>query len=87
MVDTLDAMLDTTNGTLAARTEGIQKSIDSIEDQVERTEMRISAWETRTRAQFNALELLLSEFQTTGDYLSQQLTGMQNLNNYISNRG
>jgi flagellar hook-associated protein 2 len=87
MVDVLDAILDSTDGTLAARTDGIQKSIDGIEEQVERIEMRNLAWETRIRAQFNALELLLSEFQTTGNYLSQQLTGMQNLNNYISNRG
>lgn len=86
MADTLDAILDSTDGTLAARTDGIQTSIDGIEDQVERIEMRNLAWETRTRAQFNALELLLAEYQNTGNYLSQQILGMQNLNNYISNR-
>jgi flagellar hook-associated protein 2 len=87
MTDTLDAILSSTNGTLAARTEGIQNSIEDIEDQVERLEMRVLAWETRTRAQFNALEVLLSEYQTTGDYLSQQILSLQNLNNYISNSG
>jgi len=86
MVDTMDTILDSTAGTLAARTDGIQNSIDDIGDQVERIEMRNSAWETRTRAQFNALELLLAEYQTTGNYLTQQVMGMQNLNNYISNR-
>ena len=87
MVDALDAILKSTDGTLAARTDGIQNSIDDIEDQVERTEMRIYAWETRTRAEFQALELLLAQYQTTGDYLSQQLLGLQNLSNYISNIG
>ncbi|MEA1947720.1 MAG: flagellar filament capping protein FliD [Thermodesulfobacteriota bacterium] len=87
MKDTLDAILKSTDGTLAARSDGIQNSIKDIEDQVERLEMRVLAWETRTRAQFNALELLLAEYQTTGNYLSQQIVGMQNLNNYISNRG
>ena len=87
MVDAVDAILDSTAGTLAARTDGIQNSIDDIEDQVERIEMRNLAWETRTRAQFNALELLLAEYQATGNYLTQQILGMQNLNNYISNRG
>ncbi len=87
MVDTLDAILDSTDGTLAARTDGIQTSIDGIADKVERIEMRNLAWESRTRAQFNALELLLAEYQNTGNYLSQQIVGMQNLNNYISNRG
>lgn len=86
MADTLDAMLDATDGTLAARTDGIRTSIDGIEDQVERIEMRNLAWEIRTRAQFNVLELLLAEYQNTGNYLSQQIMGMQNLNNYISNR-
>jgi flagellar hook-associated protein 2 len=87
MTDTLDAILSFTNGTIATRTKGIQNSIDEIEDQVERLEMRVLAWETRTRAQFNALEVLLSEYQTTGDYLSQQILSLQNLNNYISNSG
>ena len=82
--DTLDAILSSTNGTLAARTKGIQNSIDGIEDQVERIEMRVSTWETRTRAQFNALETLLAEYQTTGNYLSQQILSLQNLNKYIS---
>ncbi len=86
MKDALDAMLDSTDGTLAVRTDGIQTSIDGIEDQVERIEMRNLAWETRTRAQFNALELLLAEYQNTGNYLSQQILGMQNMNNYVSNR-
>ena len=86
MVDTLDGILDSTDGTLAARTDGIQTSIDGIEDQVERIEMRNLAWESRTRAQFNSLELLLAEYQNTGNYLSQQILGMQNMNNYISRR-
>ncbi len=86
MVDILEAILDSTDGTLATRTDGIQTSIDGIEDQVERIEMRNLAWETRTRAQFNALELLLAGYQNTGNYLSQQILGMQNLNKYISNR-
>jgi flagellar hook-associated protein 2 len=87
MKDTLDAILDSEYGALAARTDGIQNSIDGIEDKIEREEMRVLAWETRTRAQFNTLELLLAEYQTTGDYLSQQIVGLQNLNNYVSNRG
>jgi len=87
MTDTLDGMLSTTQGALAARTKGIQTSIDGIEDQAERIEMRNLAWETRTRAQFNTLELLLAEYQTTGNFLSQQIVGLQNLNNFVSNKG
>ncbi|MFH0730471.1 MAG: flagellar filament capping protein FliD [Pseudomonadota bacterium] len=81
----LEAMIGT-DGTLASRTEGLQSSIDGIDDQVERMEMQNLAFETRIRSQFNSLELLLSEYQSTGDFLSQQITGLQNLNNAISNR-
>ena len=84
MTDTLDGILSFTQGTLTARTNGIQDSIDDIGDQVERLEMRVLAWETRTRAQFNALEVLLAEYQTTGNYLTQQIVSLQNLNRYIS---
>lgn len=87
MVDTLNTILDSRDGTLAARTNGIQNSIDNIHDHVERVEMRISSWETRTRARFQALEVLLGQYQTTGDYLNQQITGLQNLGRYISSRG
>jgi flagellar hook-associated protein 2 len=85
MIETLEAAIDDTDGSLAVRTDGIQDSIDDIGVQVERIEMRNAAWETRTRAQFNALELLLAEYQTTGDYLTQQIAGFQTTNNYISN--
>jgi len=87
LIDTLESMLSTTQGALAARTKGIQTSIDNIGDQVERIEYRNQAWETRTRAQFNALEVLLAEYQTTGNYLTQQIAGLQNLNNYVANKG
>lgn len=86
LVDTLKSILDTKNGTLVARTDGIQQTIRDIGKQVETIEVRNSVWETRTRSQFNALELLLAEYQSTGNYLTQQITGLQNLNNYISNR-
>jgi flagellar hook-associated protein 2 len=83
IADALDAILNSRDGAIAAREGGIQNSIDDIQGQIERIEMRISAWETRTRAQFESLELLLTEYQTTWDYLSQQIMGLQNLNNYI----
>lgn len=85
-LETLETILDDSTGTLSARTDGIQKSIDDIQEQVETLEMRNEAWELRTRAQFNTLELLLSEYQSTGDYLTQQITAFQNFNSYVSNR-
>jgi flagellar hook-associated protein 2 len=86
-LDFLDTVLKDTTGTLAARTKGIQSTIGDLQDQVETMEMRNAAWEERTRAQFNSLELLLAQYQSTGDYLTQQIMGMQNLNSFVANRG
>ena len=38
------------------------------------------------RDSFNALELLLGEYQATGNYLTQQLEGLANLNKYIAEK-
>lgn len=86
MVKKLDGILDSTGGILTARQDGIQRSIDKTEDQIERNQTRLTTWEARTRAQFNSLELIIAQFQATGDYLNQQITSMQNLNSYIAGR-
>lgn len=85
MADSLDQVLDSENGLIASRQDGIQRSIDDIEEQIERMETRVLASEERMRAQFNSLELLLSQYQTTGDYLTQQLEALSNTNTYIAN--
>jgi len=84
MSASLDSFLDTTSGSLATRTSGIQKTMDNNEDKMENLDRQNMIWETRIRSQYNAMELLLAQYQTTGDYLTQQITGMQNLNSYIS---
>jgi flagellar hook-associated protein 2 len=86
MNQALTGILDTRSGTLAARTSGIQESMKNIGDKVERLERQNLVWEERTRAQYNAMEQLLAQYQTTGDYLTQQIIGMQNLNSYVANR-
>ncbi len=80
MQTSIDTMLKSETGTIAARQKGIQSSIKSINTRIESIDTRASKYEDRVRAQFQALELLLSEYQTTGDYLSQQLAGISNLN-------
>jgi len=86
MVDTLEGFLDSYDGTLTSRTSGIQSNIDDIEDDVERLTRKLEASEIRMRARFQSLELLLGQYQTTSDYLGQQITALQNLSNYISGR-
>jgi flagellar hook-associated protein 2 len=85
-VDSLERVLDSQSGLIATRQDGIQRSIDDITDQIARKEARVLASEERLRAQFNALELLLGEYQATGNYLTQQLEGLANLNKYIAEK-
>jgi flagellar hook-associated protein 2 len=85
MVKSIDSMIGK-DGTLVARTKGIQGSIEGLDTQIDRLTTQNAAVEARTRNQFNTLELLLSQYKTTGDYLSQQITGMQNLNAAIANQ-
>jgi flagellar capping protein FliD len=79
-------MLDSSTGTFASREKGIKNSIDGINDQIQQHQLRTALWEERTRAQFNAMEALLAQYQSAGDYLGQFVTGMQNLNSFISNK-
>lgn len=82
----LDSMLSTNGGILAARTSGIEKSISKLQDDVDTLQSRLARIEERYRKQFNALESLIAEYTTTGDYLTQQIDALQNLNRAISNR-
>jgi len=64
------------DGSLDSRTDGIQDRIDDIDDQREALDFRMELLEARYRAQFNALDGLLAQLQTTSDFLTQQLASL-----------
>lgn len=70
-----DSLLDT-DGLIDAREDGLQTQIDSIEDQKLRLEDRLVIIERRIRAQFSALDILVSKLSSTGDFLTQQLSAL-----------
>jgi flagellar hook-associated protein 2 len=63
-------------GTIASRTDGLNKSIKDIAKQREKFEDRLGAIEARYRKQYTALDVTLSQMQTTQQYLSQQLAAL-----------
>ena len=69
-----------TEGTIAARTEGINATIQRYEKQYEQIELRLGSIEKRYRTQFTSLETLISGMNSTSAYLTQQLTNLSNLN-------
>jgi flagellar hook-associated protein 2 len=74
--DTLDKLVESfigSDGAIAARTNGIDASIETIEDRRQDMERRLQDVETRIRAQFTALDTLLGRMSTTSQFLTQQL--------------
>ena len=84
MVDALEGFLDSHDGTLTARTTGIRASIDRLEDKAEFLATRVQASEIRLKARFDALEVLLGQFQMTSGVVTQQIASLKNLNAFIS---
>ena len=79
----LDKYLDevlSSDGSLNIRTDGINKSIKSIEQKEESLLARMEQIEARYRKQFAALDSIMSSMNTTSAFLTQQLASL-NANN------
>lgn len=69
----LDRLLDS-NGLLKSRDDDLARRTKSIADQRAALDLRMSQLEERYRAQFVALDELMTRMQSTSDYLAQQLS-------------
>jgi flagellar hook-associated protein 2 len=65
--------LNDEGGSLVARTEGLNTRKSRLDGQEERINLRLEQIEKRYRAQFTALDSMLSSMRQTSSYLSQQL--------------
>jgi flagellar hook-associated protein 2 len=63
-------------GILDSRTEGLETQLARIADQRESLDRRMELVEARYAAQFNAMDSLISQLTTTGDFLTQQLSNL-----------
>ncbi len=75
----LDSSLDLYTqggGILQIRSDGLNSQIDRINDQREALDRRIAGIEARYFAQFSALDSLLGQLTSTGDFLNQQLANL-----------
>ncbi|GAP65252.1 flagellar hook-associated protein 2 [Mizugakiibacter sediminis] len=71
----LDGYLDS-NGILDSRTQSLNDRSKDLDDQQAALDARMSAEEAMYRAQFTALDTLLSSMKTTSSFLTQQLANM-----------
>ena len=63
-------------GPLSSRTEGINRSIESLGEQRDAFIRRLASTEKRYRAQFTALDSMLSNMNRTSSFLTQQLASL-----------
>jgi flagellar hook-associated protein 2 len=68
------------DGYVEARTESMQSRLEALDQQQAALDLRMERVEARYRAQFTALDALLSQMSTTSNYLTQQLDALANLN-------
>jgi flagellar hook-associated protein 2 len=61
---------------LTSKTDGLNVSIKAVADQRDKFSERLTAIEARYRAQFTALDTMLSSMQSTQSYLTQQLAAI-----------
>ncbi len=79
ITDQLNSFLDFYLGAdslIDVRTKGIETSMNGIDDQREQVDVRMAAFQARYVAQFTALDLMLSQLQSTSAYLTQQLQSL-----------
>ncbi|MDD3650266.1 flagellar filament capping protein FliD [Immundisolibacter sp.] len=72
----VDGYLGSAGGILKARTDGIDRRLKDIADQRDALAARMDALQQQYLKQFNALDSLLGQLQSTGTFLTQQLASL-----------
>lgn len=80
MVNSVEGFLGS-DGLLATRTEGLNGDLKTIQDQRDRLDLRIQAYEERLIRQFSAADALIAQIQSSGSFVSQQLAALAPQNN------
>ncbi|WP_328185545.1 flagellar filament capping protein FliD [Marinobacter sp. OP 3.4] len=64
------------DGAIEARTDGLNRELEQIQESQVRLEERITAYRERLVSQFSAADSLISQLNSTRDYVSQQLAAL-----------
>jgi flagellar hook-associated protein 2 len=67
------------DGIIDSRSDGLQSRLDRIDDQRDVLTRRMAALEARLSAQFTAMDILVSQLQSTGNFLTQQLANLPSI--------
>jgi len=74
----MDSFLDSVNGSLTRRVKSLTNEDKSIQSQIDRIELRLEQVEFRYKNMFLAMERAISQFNSQGSFLSNQLSIMNN---------
>ena len=76
----LDDLVDdivASDGSIETKITGLNATLDDISDARDALNVRLTTFEARMFAQFNPIDQLVSQLQTTSNFLNQQLTLVQ----------
>lgn len=79
IADSLNSYLSTVlsaDGLVAGRSAGIESQLDDIDEQLKKLDTRLSALQSRLTQQFIAMDQIVAQLRSTGDYLQQQLAAL-----------
>ena len=83
--DYLDGITDSVNGLYASRKSSTDSNIRRIDNNIESMERRLEQREKILRAQFDAMETLMSSLNASSSYLAQQMSAISNMSTGGSN--
>lgn len=72
----LSNLLADKNGAVAAKTDGLNAEVKRIGERRDRLNTQLEMTEARYRKQFTAMDALVSQFTSTSNYLTQQLSAL-----------
>ncbi len=72
-------------GAIESRTESLNRDLEQIQENRARLEERITSYRERLVAQFSAADSLISQLNSTRDYVTQQLAALAPQNNRNNN--
>jgi len=79
LAKSLDSVLEryiSSDGILTARQDGLQTNIDSLDGDRDQLNRRLASLDARYRAQFSAMDILVAQLTSLGDYMTQQLASL-----------
>jgi flagellar hook-associated protein 2 len=75
-LDTVIKGYTASDGIISSRIEGRESQLSKLETDVEKFNIRMAKYEERLYGQYNAMDLLVANLNSTGSYLQQQLANL-----------